>query len=111
MFGDRLLVAPVDYARDRFRHVYLPPGAWRDFWTGEAYEGGTVHRVPAPPDMLPLFARGGAIIPFLDPSPDTLLPAAEPGIRQAGPDLRLAIYPGADGELVLYDGTRLAWRE
>ena len=39
------------------------------------------------------------------------MPASETGVRQAGPDLRLAIYPGADGELTLYDGTRLSWQD
>ncbi len=108
-FGDHLLVAPVYYERDRFRHLYVPRGLWRDFWTGEPVQGGRMHRKPAPLDAIPVLARAGAIVPWLDPSADTCLPADDPSIRQAGPDLRLAVYPGADGAFELYDGTRLAW--
>lgn len=108
-FGDHLLVAPVYYGRDRFRHLYVPRGLWRDFWTGEPVEGGRVHRVPAPLDTIPVLARAGALVPWLDPSADTCLLAEDPTIRQAGPHLRLAIYPGADGAFELYDSTRFVW--
>jgi alpha-D-xyloside xylohydrolase len=110
-FGDNLLAAPVYYERDRFRVLYVPRGRWRDFWTGEWVEGGRMHRVPAPLDTIPVLARAGAIVPWLDPSADTCLPAEDPAIRQAGPHLRLSIYPGADGGFALYDGTRFAWAD
>jgi len=108
-FGNGLLIAPVYYGRDRFRHLYVPCGIWRDFWTGEPITGGRAHCMPAPLDTIPVLARAGAIVPWLDPSADTCLPADNPAIRQAGPDLRLAIYPGADGAFKLYDGTRFVW--
>ncbi|MBE0688353.1 MAG: DUF5110 domain-containing protein, partial [Anaerolineaceae bacterium] len=48
----------------------------------------------------------------LDPSPDTLLPVLdEPEIKVAGNDLRLQIYPGADGNFQLYDGTQFSWQD
>ena len=109
--GSELLVAPVYWSPDRQRLLYLPPGAWLDFWTGERYAGGQVIRVRAELDQIPVFARAGAVIPLLDPSPETLLPAEDPGIRQAGQDLRLQIYPGADGVFEIYDGSRLEWQE
>jgi alpha-glucosidase (family GH31 glycosyl hydrolase) len=110
-FGEQLLVAPVYYGLDRFRFLYLPAGGWRDFWTGEWRQGGRVHQVPADLETLPVHARAGAIIPWLDPSADTCVPAEDPAVRQAGVDLRLSLYPGADGSFQLHDGTRFAWRE
>jgi alpha-D-xyloside xylohydrolase len=110
-FGAQLLVAPVYYGLDRFRHLYLPAGGWRDFWTGEWRAGGRTHRIPADLETIPVHARAGAIIPWLDPSADTCVPAEDMAIRQAGNDLRLALYPGADGCFTLYDGTRFTWHE
>jgi alpha-D-xyloside xylohydrolase len=108
-FGAELLVAPVYYSFSRTRFLYLPQGQWRDFWTGELLAGGQVLRYPAPVDQIPVFSRAGAIIPRLDPSPHTLLPATKTGVRSAGQDLRLDVYPGADGRFRLYDGTELKW--
>ena len=110
-FGSELLVAPVYWGGDRFRFTYLPRGPWRDFWSGRAYQGGALVRLPAELDMLPVLARAGAIVPFLDPSPETLLPTQTTHIRQAGNDLRVQIYPGADGVFEMYDGTRFEWHD
>jgi alpha-D-xyloside xylohydrolase len=112
-FGSELLVAPVYWGGDRFRSTYLPRGAWRDFWNGRAYEGGALVRLPAELASIPVLARAGSIIPFLDPSPETLLPthAERASIKQAGSDLRVHVYPGADGKFEMYDGTRFEWRE
>ena len=56
--GDRLLAAPVLQPGQRERDVYLPPGQWRDYWTGEQHSGPTrLERYPAPLDTLPLFER------------------------------------------------------
>jgi len=64
MIGDDLLVAPVlkpDVVR---RLVYLPKGVWYDYWTGEKYEGERTIEAKAPLDTVPMFIRGGAILPF-----------------------------------------------
>ena len=110
-FGDRLLVAPVYWGGDRFRHTYLPQGDWRDFWTGARYEGGQVHQLAAPLETIPVLARAGSIIPLLDPSADTCLPTENPALRVAGDDLRLWVYAGQDSAFELHDGTRFAWDE
>jgi len=110
-FGAELLVAPVYYGFARTRLVYLPAGQWRDFWSGELSDGGRVIRCQADVETIPVFARAGAIIPWLDPSPDTLLPATREGVRSAGDDLRLDVYPGTDGRFRLADGTEFAWDE
>ncbi len=63
MFGDALLVAPVLEPGQTARHVYLPKGTWVDWETGERYEGGQFITSPAPLDRIPIFAKGGRIIP------------------------------------------------
>lgn len=124
MFGEELLVAPVYYGFSRYRHTYLPrlsgpgtssaSGSWLDFWSGAPFEGGRVHVVPAQIETIPVFARPGALIPMLDPSPQSLLPiegGGGVGARAAGLDLRLLIYPGAQRTFELFDGTRFEWDE
>ena len=65
MLGDALLVAPVVECGATSRSVYLPagPSAWFDFATGQRFEAGRVHSIPAPLSTLPLFARSGSAIP------------------------------------------------
>ena len=54
LWGDDLLVAPVTREGATAWPVYLPAGAWYDFWTGERHEGARGMTVEAPPDRLPL---------------------------------------------------------
>jgi alpha-glucosidase len=74
-FGDDLLVAPVTKDDDTTRSVYLPRGVWYDFWTDRRYTGPTRIEAAAPMERIPLFVRGGAIVPsqqdvqFTDQSP------------------------------------------
>ncbi|MBI1279257.1 MAG: alpha-xylosidase [Anaerolineaceae bacterium] len=67
MLGDGLLVAPI-YDEGSTRTIYLPQGQWIDYWTKQAYQGMTQITVNAPLDTLPLFVRGGAIIPMMWPA-------------------------------------------
>ncbi len=62
LLGNWLMVAPVLSDGDE-RQVYFPEGNWIDFWTGKHYHGPVSVNYPAPIDTLPLFLRGGAIIP------------------------------------------------
>ena len=60
MFGPDVLVAPVMYAEQREREVYLPAGAkWKNYWTGEMFDGGQCVTVSAPLAQIPLFFRDG----------------------------------------------------
>ncbi len=65
LFGDGLLVAPVTEAAPEGqasrRTVWLPPGDWVDFWTGEAHPSGTIV-VEADLQRLPMFLRRGNIL-------------------------------------------------
>ncbi|PKN86213.1 MAG: hypothetical protein CVU46_08590 [Chloroflexi bacterium HGW-Chloroflexi-8] len=111
MFGPDLLVAPVYFGHTKKWQVYLPQGQWCDFWSGAALEGGRDWLVDAGVEQIPVFARAGAIIPFLDGNPDTLLPSEDSNTKTANADLRLQIYPGADGEFKMYDGSLFHWSE
>src|ERR1019366_311708 len=64
MIGADLLAAPILQPAQTSRLVYLPAGTWFDFWTGKPLQGGATIRVDAPLDTVPLFVRGGAIIPM-----------------------------------------------
>lgn len=63
MLGSALMAAPVLEEGRTSRPVYLPPGTWFDWHTGEGYEGGRNITVEAPVDRLPLYARAGSAIP------------------------------------------------
>lgn len=47
------------------REVYFPKGSnWYDFESGEKYEGGTLVKVDAPIEKIPVFVKEGSIIPM-----------------------------------------------
>jgi alpha-D-xyloside xylohydrolase len=62
LLGPWLLVAPI-YDESDERSIYLPAGRWIDYWTNEILEGPRNITIYAPIDTLPLFVRGGAIVP------------------------------------------------
>ena len=64
MFGDDLLVAPVVTENEFQRKVYLPKGTWYDFWNDDTYSGPRTITIDAPLDRIPMFVRGGAIVPL-----------------------------------------------
>jgi alpha-glucosidase len=63
LLGPDLLVAPVTRPGATHWPVYLPAGTWYDFWTHARYEGPAGVSVVTPPEIIPLFVRGGALIP------------------------------------------------
>ncbi|MDN3584208.1 glycoside hydrolase family 31 protein [Mucilaginibacter flavus] len=63
MFGDNLLVAPVE--SDKMNtEVYLLKGDWYRLSTDEKLKGDKIVNVPSPLTDLPVFAKAGAIIPM-----------------------------------------------
>jgi alpha-D-xyloside xylohydrolase len=72
LLGDRLLVAPVVKQGATTRSLYLPKGAWVNYWTGEVLEGGKEVTVSAPLDEIPILAKSGSVIPFSRSDLDTL---------------------------------------
>jgi alpha-D-xyloside xylohydrolase len=63
MLGPDLLVAPILSAGLRERPVYLPPGLWKNAWTGVECAGGTTISVDAPLDRIPVLLRSSAHVP------------------------------------------------
>jgi alpha-D-xyloside xylohydrolase len=57
MFGPDVLIAPILYAGQRERSVYLPDGSWKNLFTGETFEGGQTYQVDAPLEYIPVFVR------------------------------------------------------
>lgn len=64
MFGENLLVAPILRPGETVRKVYLPKGIWYNFFTGERVEGGKHILVRANLEQIPVFVRGGSVIPM-----------------------------------------------
>ncbi|MDH2393280.1 glycoside hydrolase family 31 protein, partial [Streptomyces sp. HNM0663] len=65
MSGDSFLVAPVVSDTSTRNGIYLPAGTWTDYWTGKTYQGpGWLDGYSAPLDTLPLFVKGGGIVPM-----------------------------------------------
>ncbi|HET7871714.1 MAG TPA: DUF5110 domain-containing protein, partial [Terriglobales bacterium] len=95
MWGKNLLVAPVVEKDATTRRVYLPAGAWYDFWTNERIEGGREITRPVDLETMPLYARAGSILPLGTVKQHVAEKTDEP--------LSLTIYPGADGSFLLYE--------
>ncbi|MBS1855666.1 MAG: glycoside hydrolase family 31 protein [Acidobacteria bacterium] len=104
LFGRDILVAPVVEKGASAREVYLPPGAWYDFWTGEKLAGGREISRRVDLDTIPLYVRAGAVIP--------LGPVKQHTAEQVDAPIALTVYPGADGAFSLYedDGVSFDYR-
>lgn len=115
MFGKSILVSPVtnamyvkpgvdesepvmveDFSAIKSKDTYLPAGAdWFDYWTGEKFQGGKNVSKETPLDIIPLYVKAGAIIPTG--------PNVQYATEKKWDDLEIKIYPGANGEFVLYE--------
>ncbi|HEX8971834.1 glycoside hydrolase family 31 protein [Oryzihumus sp.] len=109
LFGTDLLVAPVLEPGATSRQVYLPAGDWHDWHTGEVLTGSRFFVAPTPMDRIPIYARGGAVIPMWAQAPATT--------KDHHPDVvELHVFvPQTDGthtsRLVEDDGLTFAARE
>lgn len=97
MVGDSLLVANVVEKGQTTREVYLPEGdTFYDFYTREKYVEGQKIKIPVTLASIPLFVRGGAIIPMADNQMYNLH-------RDKATSLHILMAPDRDGEFVLYE--------
>ncbi len=117
LWGRDLLVAPVVEQGATSRRVYLPRGAWYDFWSGERIEGGAEISRKVDLETMPLFVRAGTILP--------LGPVKQYVEEKVDQSLSISIYPGADASFLLYEddgssfdyrkgkwmGTQMAWHD
>ncbi|MBA3529259.1 MAG: DUF4968 domain-containing protein [Propionibacteriaceae bacterium] len=69
LFGPDLLVAPVVAAGMTARQVYLPAGNWYDWHTDTPVGGSCFLSASTPMDRIPLYVRGGAVIPMWPEAP------------------------------------------
>ncbi len=101
MLGEWLLVAPVFTSMNlnngwRRENIYLPAGHWTDYWDGRIIEGPTtIKNYPITLGKLPLFVRGGAIIPMY---PEMLYNNQKPK-----DPLTFDIYPRGSSSFELYE--------
>ena len=60
-YGPDILVAPILYANQNLREVYLPEGeTWVEYATGKKYEGGQTVTATAELDTIPVFLKEGS---------------------------------------------------
>jgi alpha-D-xyloside xylohydrolase len=93
--GPAILVNPVTEQGATVRRLYLPKSNWYDFWTGAASNGPIDVDAPAPLSRIPLYVRGGSIVPM---GPDLQFAEEKP----ANP-IELRVYPGADADFSIYE--------
>lgn len=131
LVGSHILVAPGPFPEEIEPYtIHLPPGTWYDYWTGQQFirgqATGTLNledpavvaaqkelRVTPKLDELPVYVRGGSILPI---APVTQSTAEIPD----GP-LTLRVYPPAqgmnipgescEGEVYADDGHTFAFRQ
>lgn len=63
IFGEKILVCPIQEPNSQGRRMYIPQGNWFNYWTDESVAGGLEKWVAADLDKIPLFVKEGAIIP------------------------------------------------
>jgi len=93
MVGGDLMVAPILKPAVTGRLVYLPEGLWYDYWTGRQLPGGRMIHADAPLETVPLYVRGGAIVP-MGPEMNYV------GEKATDP-LSFEIYPDAQGKALV----------
>jgi alpha-glucosidase len=63
LFGPFILVAPVESSKE-FTKVYFPEGEWFSLYDGKKYLGNNEVIIECPVHRLPVFVKGGALIPM-----------------------------------------------
>ena len=70
-------------------------GGWYDFWTGKQYTGKQHVSTDIDLTKIPVFVKGGSIIPFG--------PVKQYAAEASEEPIALHIYPGADAAFCLYE--------
>jgi alpha-glucosidase len=113
LLGPSLLVAPAPFPEQPDNYTALLPGPiWYDYWSGlpvkpESFDSKhTLQRVKIHPtfDVLPVYVRGGSIIP--------MQPLVQSTSERPNGPLTLKVYPGPDcrGSMYLDDGISFDYR-
>jgi len=107
MLGESLLVANVVEEKAKTRKIYLPKNeVFYDFYTREKYTGGQTIELAVDITSIPLFIRGGSILPIAVNELHNLH-------TQQATDLKLMIAPDKDTVFTLYedDGMTLDYKK
>ena len=105
MYGPSFMVCPILAKGEVTRKVYLPEGhSWIDYWTGKVYQGGQTLTADAPLERMPLYVKGGSIIPSYA--------TIEPGVNTRT-QMYVDLYEGADAEFDVYedDGVSMEYKK
>ena len=108
--GDNLLAAPIVRPANPLTgmataDVWVPPGTWYDYQTGESYTGPRFVRLVGDLARVPILVREGTILPLASPMDR----AGEPPTG----GIVIEVFPGREGAFRLYedDGDSLAYRQ
>lgn len=93
LFGPYFLVAPVESDK-AFVRVYFPPGEWYSLYNGHKYGGNTEVILDCPIHKLPVFVKGGALIPMQPSKSHT---------KQLSDTLILHVYNGENSSFTFYE--------
>ncbi|MBD3405441.1 MAG: DUF4968 domain-containing protein [Candidatus Lokiarchaeota archaeon] len=102
MLGPFILIAPVLEPDVDTILVYLPEGVWYDFWTSKKLvidEGGSTISVSSSLDNIPIYSRGGTILPTGRSIQHT---------NQNQGDLIVVVYPGHDSDFCYFEDDGLS---
>jgi alpha-glucosidase (family GH31 glycosyl hydrolase) len=105
LWGKDMIIAPVYEKGASMRKVYLPEGIWYDWWDNTEYMGGKDVEREVALDIIPIFVRAGAIIPFDPLRQYTSEPVDMP--------IEIKVFRGDDGSFTMYedDGISLDYLE
>ncbi len=62
IFGEKILVCPINEPNAKGRRMYIPKGIWFDYWSNTVIKGGKEYWIDADLDSMPLFVKAGAVI-------------------------------------------------
>lgn len=96
MLGRQLLIAPVLRKDDR-KSIYLPEGIWKNYWSGEEFEGPASLNREVPLDELPMYVKEDSIIP-LGPEMDY--------VGQKEEEITLYIFVKDETKFTYFDGEK-----
>ena len=92
LFGPSILVCPAESTRDILK-IFLPEGDWYSLYTGAKYQGNQEIFLECPVHRLPVFVKGGSVLPMKKVGINT---------SSAQDELILHLYAGAPSTFELY---------
>ena len=101
LYGPNVLVAPITNSAGS-TSVWVPPGSWTDYFTGQTFTGPATVTMSAPLSRMPVLIKAGGIMPARTDYTDNQTTAVS--------QLTANVAAGADGDFTLYGDATFAWR-